>query len=230
MTSGAPLRARRRRTRRSAFEDSSSAEFTAGGVNGGRRRCDSPLTGPLNAQAALTDQGDNLRIKGSHDGYMTHFGVSHARQILVAPTGLLISSEDKLSAPKGIRSLEGLIAGDFAIRFHLHPSVRAELAPDGRERRSDAAQRRDVEDQLQRAGDRDRGERVPRRCARAAADHPGRAWRRHGRGERGRGMHGALVDPDKSSQLPQAPAAARPRSIHEFRDDAYERGVSGSRV
>ena len=62
---------------------------------------------------------------------MTDFGVSHARQILVAPTGLLISSEDKLSAPKGIRSPEGLVAGDYAIRFHLHPSVRAELAPDG---------------------------------------------------------------------------------------------------
>jgi uncharacterized heparinase superfamily protein len=113
------------------FEDSSSAEFTAGGVNGSLPALDSPLTGPLNAQAALADQGDNLRIKGSHDGYMTDFGVSHARQILVAPTGLLISSEDKLSAPKGIRSPEGLIAGDYAIRFHLHPSVRAELAPDG---------------------------------------------------------------------------------------------------
>ena len=113
------------------FEDSSSAEFTAGGVNGSQPALDSPLTGPLNAQAALADQGDNLRIKGSHDGYMTHFGVSHARQILVAPTGLLISSEDKLSAPKGIRSPEGLIAGDYAIRFHLHPSVHAELVPDG---------------------------------------------------------------------------------------------------
>ena len=60
---------------------------------------DSPLTGPANAQAALADQGDNLRIKGSHDGYLADFGVSHARQFLVAPNGLLISSEDKLTAP-----------------------------------------------------------------------------------------------------------------------------------
>jgi uncharacterized heparinase superfamily protein len=114
------------------FEDSSSAEFPAAGTNGSQPALDSQLTGPANAQAALADQGDNLRIKGSHDGYMARFGVSHARQILIAPNGLLISSEDKLSAPKGLTSPEGLIAGDYAIRFPLHPSVRAQLAPDGR--------------------------------------------------------------------------------------------------
>ena len=114
------------------FEESSSAEFTAGGANGSAVAPDSPLTGPANAQAALADQGDNLRIKGSHDGYMTSFGVSHARQFLVAPNGLLISSEDKLSAPGGLRSPDGdLIGGFYAIRFHLHPSVRAEMAADG---------------------------------------------------------------------------------------------------
>lgn len=113
------------------FEDASQAEFTVAGPNGSQPALDSPLVGPANAQAALSDQGDNLRVKGSHDGYMARFGVSHARQILVAPTGLLISSEDKLSAPKGLQSPEGLIAGDYAIRFHLHPNVRAQLAADG---------------------------------------------------------------------------------------------------
>jgi uncharacterized heparinase superfamily protein len=113
------------------FEGASSAEFTAVGANGSQIVADSPLSGPLNAQAAFADQGDNLRIKGAHDGYMTDFGVSHARQFLIAPNGLLISSEDKLSAPKGLQSPEGLIAGEYAIRFHLHPTVRAELAGDG---------------------------------------------------------------------------------------------------
>lgn len=114
------------------FEESSSAQFTSQGNNGSRIALDSPLTGPLNAQAALADQGDNFRIKGSHDGYMADFGVSHARQFLVAPTGLLISSEDKLSAPSGLKSPDGdLIGGFYAIRFHLHPSVRATLAADG---------------------------------------------------------------------------------------------------
>ncbi len=58
--------------------------------------------------------------------------MSHARQFLVAPNGLLISSEDKLTALAGLQSPDGdLIGGFYAIRFHLHPSVRAELAADG---------------------------------------------------------------------------------------------------
>ena len=58
--------------------------------------------------------------------------MSHARQFLVAPNGLLISSEDKLTALAGLKSPDGdLIGGFYAIRFHLHPSVRAELAADG---------------------------------------------------------------------------------------------------
>jgi uncharacterized heparinase superfamily protein len=115
-----------------SFEDTSSAEFAVEGGNGSRIAPDAPLTGPAGAQAAFADQGDNLRVKGSHDGYMADFGVSHARQFLVAPNGLLISSEDKLSAPVGLKSPDGdLIGGFYAIRFHLHPSVRAELTADG---------------------------------------------------------------------------------------------------
>ncbi len=113
------------------FEDSSSAEFTDG-VDGRPSAVGSPLVGPTNAQATLSDQGDNLRIKGAHDGYLARYGVSHSRQLLIAQTGKLISSEDKLTSPKGLTSPEGLIAGSYAIRFHLHPSVSAQLDPDGR--------------------------------------------------------------------------------------------------
>jgi uncharacterized heparinase superfamily protein len=114
-----------------SFEGTSSADFTAVGANG-QIAPDSPLSGPVNAQAAFADQGDNLRIKGSHDGYLNDFGVSHARQFLISPNGRLISSEDKLSAPAGIKSPDGdLIGGEYAIRFHLHPTVRAEMAPGG---------------------------------------------------------------------------------------------------
>jgi uncharacterized heparinase superfamily protein len=114
-----------------SFEETSSAPFTAA-ANGGQIAPDSPLVGPANAQGALADQGDNFRIKGSHDGYLADFGVSHARQFLIAPNALLISSEDKLSAPAGLKSPDGaMIGGEYAIRFHLHPSVRAEMALDG---------------------------------------------------------------------------------------------------
>jgi uncharacterized heparinase superfamily protein len=112
-----------------SLEDDSLAEFS-GHTNGSQPAVDATLIGPMNPQGAFSDQGDNLRIKGSHDGYMGRYGVSHSRQILVAPSGNLISSEDKLTT-RGLKSPHGLIAGAYAIRFHLHPSVKAQITGDG---------------------------------------------------------------------------------------------------
>jgi uncharacterized heparinase superfamily protein len=114
-----------------SFEDDSLAEFSGAAANGTEPPADATLVGPVNPQSAFSDQGDNLRIKGSHDGYFARYGVTHARQILIAPSGNLVSAEDKLSAPRGLKSPEGLIAGAYAIRFHLHPSVKAQVTGDG---------------------------------------------------------------------------------------------------
>ena len=138
----------------------------------------------MNPQGAFSDQGDNLRIKGSHDGYMGRYGVSHSRQILVQPAGNAISSEDKLST-RGLKSPDGLIAGAYAIRFHLHPSVKAQVTRRRQHRHPDPAERRDLAPQLERRGDGHRGKRAARRPARAAADLPSRAERHDGRGAGG---------------------------------------------
>jgi len=114
-----------------SLEEDSLAEFSTG-PNGAQAGADATLIGPVNPQGAFSDQGDNLRIKGSHEGYMGRYGVSHARQILISPSGHLLSAEDKISAPRGLKSPEGLIAGAYAIRFHLHPSVKAQLMGDGK--------------------------------------------------------------------------------------------------
>ena len=115
-----------------SLEDDSLAEFTMPAA-GGEPAADTTLEGPVNPQGAFFDQGEggNLRIKGSHDGYKERYGVSHSRQILIAPDGNLISSEDKLST-RGLKSSEGLIAGSYAVRFHLHPSVKAQMMGDGK--------------------------------------------------------------------------------------------------
>ncbi len=113
-----------------SLEEDSLAEFSLPS-NGEEPAVDTTLSGPLNPQGAFSDQGDNLRIKGSHDGYMGRYGVSHSRQMLVAPSGNLISGEDKLTT-RGLKSPEGLIAGSYAIRFHLHPSVKAQVMGDGK--------------------------------------------------------------------------------------------------
>ncbi len=113
-----------------SLEEDSLAEFS-GMANGAEPPADATLSGPLNPQGAFSDQGDNLRIKGSHDGYMGRYGVSHSRQILIAPSGNLISAEDKVST-RGLKSPDGgLIGGAYAIRFHLHPTVKAQIVGDG---------------------------------------------------------------------------------------------------
>jgi uncharacterized heparinase superfamily protein len=124
------------------FEDSSSGEFV-GAVNEADMGAEALLTGPANVQSSLRDsetpQGNGQqededygeRIKGSHAGYLSRFGVVHGRQILLSPSGLLIEGEDKLSAPRGLRGSALLDGGHFAIRFHLHPSVSARAEPDG---------------------------------------------------------------------------------------------------
>ena len=105
------------------FEETSSAEFasfTQGGFG------DATLVGPQNVQGALSEDG--AVIEGSHGGYASRFGIGHGRRIEVSPDGLTISGEDTLGASRGSRAGEG---GAFAIRFHLHPSVGAQVSADG---------------------------------------------------------------------------------------------------
>jgi uncharacterized heparinase superfamily protein len=110
------------------FEDASSASF-AGGANGGEPGADAALMGPPNVQASLSDGSEGLELKASHDGYVSRYGVTHARLILLSPTGLLIGGEDRLTAPRGLKSEAQASGGGYTIRFHLHPSVSAEMAP-----------------------------------------------------------------------------------------------------
>ena len=83
------------------------------------RRADATLSGPLNPQGAFSDQGDNLRIKGSHDGYMGRYGVSHSRQILIAPSGNLLSARTSCRRA-GSRARDG---ADRRLLRHPLPSA-----------------------------------------------------------------------------------------------------------
>jgi uncharacterized heparinase superfamily protein len=61
-------------------------------------------------------------ISATHDGYRERFGLTYARQLFLSADGEDLRGEDKLT---------GLPGAAFAVRFHLHPSVQASLAPDG---------------------------------------------------------------------------------------------------
>jgi uncharacterized heparinase superfamily protein len=66
----------------------------------------------------------------SHDGYLARFGVIHRRVLMAAADGARLDGEDTLTPAPG-----GKIKGneaDFALRFHLHPSVKASRLSDAR--------------------------------------------------------------------------------------------------
>lgn len=61
-------------------------------------------------------------VEASHDGYEVPFRTLHFRRLYVGDSGDDVRGEDTLEGPAGL---------DFAIRFHLHPSVQASLIQQG---------------------------------------------------------------------------------------------------
>jgi len=67
-------------------------------------------------------------LRTSHDGYAASFDVIHQRTLMLAADGKRLDGEDVFLPALG----NALAAGrdQFAIRFHLHPSVKANRLSD----------------------------------------------------------------------------------------------------
>jgi uncharacterized heparinase superfamily protein len=68
-------------------------------------------------------------LRASHDGYADIFNVIHQRVLVLAADGRRLDGEDLFTPARG-----ALIPADrdqFAVRFHLHPSVKANRLSDG---------------------------------------------------------------------------------------------------
>ena len=99
--------------------DRSSSRFAKAG----------PLRGLLYAgpRRVTVDRPDAATLALSHDGYAQGAGYLHARRLWLSPDGLLLRGEDRLEAVAGVRRAR--LA--FAVRFHLHPALRAVSARRG---------------------------------------------------------------------------------------------------
>ncbi|KRP84962.1 heparinase [Bradyrhizobium pachyrhizi] len=90
-----------------------------------------PITsGPSNVESYREAVPDSDVLTASHDGYLSRFGVIHRRVLMVSQDGTRLEGEDSLSPAPGGR-IKGSEA-DFALRFHLHPSVKASRLSDAR--------------------------------------------------------------------------------------------------
>jgi uncharacterized heparinase superfamily protein len=117
-----------------ALEGYSSARLAPAGDEMGRAREfleDGPRTVTVDRQGDESTTG----VLASHDGYLRSHGLVHVRSLRLGLDGRGITGEDALDVPsaEALRTFERALDGSklrgigFAIRFHLHPEVDAEL-------------------------------------------------------------------------------------------------------
>lgn len=88
------------------------------------------VSGPQVVESYREVAANGMLLTTSHDGYLDRFGVVHRRVLMMAEDGARLDGEDTLSPAPGAR-VRG--AGtDYAVRFHLHPSVKASRLSDAR--------------------------------------------------------------------------------------------------
>jgi uncharacterized heparinase superfamily protein len=88
------------------------------------------MDGPSRVNIAREDHGDGVVLRASHDGYAGDFEIIHQRTLMLSADGLRLDGEDVFMPVHG----DGLRQGtpdEFAVRFHLHPSVKANRLSDG---------------------------------------------------------------------------------------------------
>ncbi len=107
------------------IEDLSSARLIrAQGLVAGRELF--WLAGPGSVQHEAAEQDHSLSVRISHDGYRDRFGYIHRRRLTLRKSGLELEGHDQLT-PADNSGTAG-IAARFAVRFHLHPRVTANLS------------------------------------------------------------------------------------------------------
>ncbi len=84
-----------------------------------------------NVHAMRAEQDGATWLEVSHDGYRSLFGVTHKRRLWLAADGIDLRGEDTLAGSDGKPVKAAASGRKFAIRFHLHPDVKASLAQSG---------------------------------------------------------------------------------------------------
>jgi uncharacterized heparinase superfamily protein len=112
------------------YHDTSSCQFVEMSAMKRLLRGAPVTSGPAKVESyrEAVDNGDLLTT--SHDGYLARFGVIHRRVLMASHDGTRLEGEDTLSPLPGGR-IKGS-GSDYALRFHLHPSVKASRLSDAR--------------------------------------------------------------------------------------------------
>jgi uncharacterized heparinase superfamily protein len=89
------------------------------------------VAGPTKVDVERGMESGGTVLAMRHNGYVDRFGLAHERKLNLAESGDRLDGVDSFVSPSG--KLAGRAGRDaFAIRFHLHPNVRATRSEGGR--------------------------------------------------------------------------------------------------
>jgi uncharacterized heparinase superfamily protein len=111
------------------FNDTSSCRFLESSTFR-RLVFGAPITaGPRNVQVNRDDGKDSTLLHASHDGYADQYNVIHRRSLMLTADGSRLDGEDSFELADA-NKLPDSQQDEFALRFHLHPSVKANRLTD----------------------------------------------------------------------------------------------------
>jgi uncharacterized heparinase superfamily protein len=89
------------------------------------------IAGPRNVRVERSDTAEAANLFVSHDGYAGDFGTLHARNIRISADGGTVEGEDSFLPANG-DAIPARAADEYAVRFHLHPAIKANRLSEGR--------------------------------------------------------------------------------------------------
>jgi uncharacterized heparinase superfamily protein len=112
------------------YHDTSSCQFVE--MSAMKRFLHGALvtSGPARVESIRETVANGVLLSTSHDGYVPRFGIVHRRVVLLAHDGSRVDGEDSVSPAEGSRARGN--DSDYALRFHLHPQVKASRLSDAR--------------------------------------------------------------------------------------------------
>jgi uncharacterized heparinase superfamily protein len=113
------------------FNDRSSCRFLESGSFRGLLFGTPIVAGPHHVPVEREDLTGDALLRVSHDGYTGDCGVIHHRTIGLNTDGTVLDGEDSF-IPSDLRGFPRDPADEYAIRFHLHPAIKASRLSDSR--------------------------------------------------------------------------------------------------
>jgi uncharacterized heparinase superfamily protein len=89
------------------------------------------VAGPTAVRVTRVERDGAFLVRAAHDGYGPRFGIMHQRSWRLANDGSRLDGEDVFFPVEG-DEIPPETPDVFAIRFHLHPSIKASRLADGR--------------------------------------------------------------------------------------------------